>query len=497
MKNKIFINAITSLVQVLIGTIVYFVLYKYLINTIGIDQLGIWSLILSSTSILNISNMGFSSSVIKYVAKYKALENPEKITKIIQTSLISVTVISGLVLLILIPFANLILKFIVPINYLNISKAILPYSLFSLWINIQSGIFAATLDGFQRIEIKNIILISGALLYLILSFILVPVYGLFGVVYAQLLQVTIILITNLVLVKVVFPEFPIKKFHWDVVTFKEIYSYSIKFQGITITQMLYDPITKSLLTKYGGLSATGYYEMASRLVLKIRELIVSVFHVLVPVYATHIEKDNNQIKSTYILSFNYMIFLSTPLFVFLMLATPLISIILLDSFDYYFIIFTLILSAAWLINIFNVPAYFAYQGMGYLKWNLFSHLTIGILNLSLCYTLGLLFGSLGTVIGWALALSLGSLIIIHNFNLSHNLNLISIISKENKIALLFGFSFVIISFFFQYIYFNEQNFFYINIGVILFGLMILLPFYWNHPFKKELYESFKLFLSLK
>ncbi len=214
MKRRIYINAISSLVQVVIVTIVYFVLYKYLIDKIGIEQLEIWSLILASTSILNISNLGFSSSVIKYVRKYKAHDEHQRITDIIQTSLITVGIVSGVTLLILLPFASLILKLIVPTNYLNLSQAILPYSLFCLWLNIQSGIFAATLDGFQRIEIKNIILTAGSLIYLVLTIMLVPKYGLFGVVYAQIFQVLLSFISNLILVKRIFPEYPVIKYRW-------------------------------------------------------------------------------------------------------------------------------------------------------------------------------------------------------------------------------------------------------------------------------------------
>jgi hypothetical protein len=47
-------------------------------------------------------------------------------------------------------------------------------------------------------------------------------------------------------------------------------------QAITISQMLYDPITKGLLVKFGGLDLAGYYEMANRLVVQLRGFIVSV-----------------------------------------------------------------------------------------------------------------------------------------------------------------------------------------------------------------------------
>jgi O-antigen/teichoic acid export membrane protein len=49
--------------------------------------------------------------------------------------------------------------------------------------------------------------------------------------------------------------------------------------------MLYDPITKALLTKFGGLSLVGYYEMANKLIYQIRSLKVSANQILVPAFA--------------------------------------------------------------------------------------------------------------------------------------------------------------------------------------------------------------------
>jgi hypothetical protein len=49
--------------------------------------------------------------------------------------------------------------------------------------------------------------------------------------------------------------------------------------------MLIDPVIKALLVKFGGLSPVAYYEMAQRMVMQFRSLLVSAAQVMVPMVA--------------------------------------------------------------------------------------------------------------------------------------------------------------------------------------------------------------------
>lgn len=491
MKHKIFINAISSILQIIVVTIIYFILYKYLIEKIGIDYLGIWSLILASTSILNISNLGFSSSVIKYVAKYKALNESQKIFDIIQTSLITVALVSGIALIILFPFANFILKFIIPSKYIIIGQNIIPYSFLNLWFNIVSGIFLATLDGFQRIEIKNFVLIISSILYVVLSFILVPKYGLFGVVYAQITQVILTFILSIIVVKIIFPEYQLLKFLWKKKIFKEIFNYSIQFQLITIAQLLYDPITKGLITKFGGLAATGYYEMAYRLIIRVRSLIISANQVLVPTYATLNELNIENVQTLYLSNLNYIHYLTTPVFIFMIAITPLVSQIWVGKQESIFMLSMVVLSISWGINIYSAPAYFANLGIGKLNWNLLSHILMGILNLFLGFIMGFLGGASFVVCAWGLSLILGSIVLPLKFHKESNVKTSILKNKENiKIIIwnlvAFGFSWVLYFYFITFLTIIQLVILTLFFYIIVSGYSI-----WNHSVRRKLTKRFK------
>ena len=497
MKSKIHINAVFSLLQVIITSVVLFISYKYLITELGVEKLGVWSLIVASVSLLNIGSLGLSSTLVKYVAKHLVSNNQERISSIIQTALITVVIAAIVLLVIVYVLANILLQAIIPHNQIALATMLLPYSLLNVGLLLPAGILLSALDGAQKIYLRNLLLIASSVFFLIILFYLVPTFDLLGVVYAQICQALFTLLLGWYIVKKVLHFLPIIPYKWDLKSLREIIGYGTNLQLITIFQMLYEPVTKSMLTIFGGLTSVGYYEMANRLVLKTREIIVSIFQVLVPVYATQVEKNIDSIKSTYSKSFNYSLFLSIPLFSLLIVATPLISILWLGLFEFQFYVFSIILFCAWFINVINTPAYFAFLGIGLLKWNVLSHLTIGILNLILCYILGLYFGGVGTVLGWAVALSLGSLIILYNFNSSQKLASISIISKENKLLFLVSILLILAIILVQFYFFSFSSDLFINTGFILLYTMIVSYIFWNHPIRRDLFNSFKLLFSFK
>jgi O-antigen/teichoic acid export membrane protein len=142
-KKQIIKNVMLSIIQFLLVGIVLFILYKFLLNKIGAELFGVWSLVLSTTTFANIANLGFSGSVVKYVAQSLAKNNVEKVVDIIETSVISIGVSVGLVLLISFPLAKGLLRMIIPSSHLSEAMNILPYAMLSLWISVIAGIFQA------------------------------------------------------------------------------------------------------------------------------------------------------------------------------------------------------------------------------------------------------------------------------------------------------------------------------------------------------------------
>ena len=53
-KQQIFRNTGMSVAQAVVSGGILFVLYRYLLSTIGVEQIGIWSIVLAITAVLNL-----------------------------------------------------------------------------------------------------------------------------------------------------------------------------------------------------------------------------------------------------------------------------------------------------------------------------------------------------------------------------------------------------------------------------------------------------------
>lgn len=485
-KRQVLINAVMSITQIVVSSVVLFILYRFLLNTIGVEQLGIWSLVLTTSSVTQIANCGLSGSVVKFVAKYVGRGENENVSGVIQTAVLSIGVTVGFILLIGYPVAKWALGLIIHHESLPLALSILPYAFLSLWIIVIASVFQGGLDGYQRIDLRSMLSIGGTILDLLLSFLFVPMFGLMGLAYARVIQNILLFIISWFLLKKCSPSLPIIPYKWDKRLFKEMIAYGINFQAISITGMLYDPITKALLSKFGGLLIVGYYEMANRMVLQVRTLIVSANQVLVPVIADLSEKNPAKIKLVYLTSYQLLFYLSLPLFSLIIVCVPFISEIWIGRYERFFVLFAVLLLIGRFLNTIEAPAYFANLGTGDLRWNVVSHISKGMLNAGLGVLLGVFYGGIGVVIAWVFSLALGSSIILFPYHIRHKISLIELLPKTSR-SLIVACLIAILSTLVTYNMLNHRlNIIALNSIIILsFSLIVIIPF-WFHSMRKRL-----------
>lgn len=485
-KRQVIINAITSIVRVIIIGVVFFILYRFLLNTIGVEQLGIWSLVLATTSVTQIANFGLGGSVIKFVAKYVAREENKRVSGIIQTAAISVGVFVGLTLLICYPIAKLVLRLVIPNESFPLALSILPYAFFALWFMVVTSIFQAGLDGYQRIDLRSTLLMGGAILHLLLCFIFAPKYGLMGVAYARVIQNIAVLFSSWFLLKRCIPLLPIFRFKWNKSLFKEIIGYGLNYQVISISSMFYDPLTKALLSKFGGLSMVGYYEMASKMIQQLRLLIVSANQVLFPAIANLKEKTPEKIQSVYLTSYQLVFYLALPLFSLIIVCTPLISVLWIGYYENIFVTFGILLAIGWFLNTLGAPAYYANLGIGELRWNVVSYITVTLGNAILGFLLGMLYGGIGVVVAWIVSLAVGGSIIYLSYHIRHKIPLLELMPKASKLIMIACLVSVISALIIQNKLDHSLNTIETNSVILLSFLIIVFFPLWFHPMRRRL-----------
>ena len=408
-RRRVFLNASMSALQVVVSGASFLILYRYLLESIGHELAGVWALVLSWTVAISFADLGMTGAAVKFVSRHRARADHARVIQVVETSILS----SGIVLLTILPvvyplFERLLHVIIEPPTRIADALAVLPYAVSSFWLTSVGGIVMSCIDGTQRVYLRNVLVMISALLYLGFALLLVPRAGLIGLAQAQVLHAAITLVVGWIMLKALIPNLPLLPFRWNKSVFKEILGYSVNFQFISLSQLLFQPVAKSLLSKFGDVGQVFYFEMAHKLVSQLRALIVIAHQSLVPTIALWYEKSKERVQRIYRASFRVLLYFVTAGLPLLIGLTPIISRLWIGEYDERFIAFAQLLFAGWFLNILTNPAYFGYLGIGRLQWNLIGHLLIGGMNVGLGLLLGSRYGGLGIVIAYVIAIPLGS-----------------------------------------------------------------------------------------
>jgi O-antigen/teichoic acid export membrane protein len=184
--------------------------------------------------------------------------------------------------------------------------------------------------------------------------------------------------------------------------------YGLRYQGLGLLKLVYEPVTKSLLSAYGGLAMAGYFEMASQYVMKVRAFLVSAQQVLTPEVAERNERDPEGMVSLYTAANRLNWLLCVPVFGLTAASAPFIAHIWTGQYNPTFVSFVLLLTAGWFVNALSGPGFFLLLGTGHLRPLLASHTTTAIVNVAAGAAFGLAAGGFGVVAGWSLSLILGA-----------------------------------------------------------------------------------------
>jgi O-antigen/teichoic acid export membrane protein len=488
--NRLTRNALLAVVQVIISGGVLFLLYRYLLRTIGSEQVGIWAIVLATASASRISEMGFTASAVKYTARYIARGEKNKASEVIQTTAITIGVVLVCVLMACYPAISWLMGKIIPEAHIQDALAILPYALVSVWIGAVSSVFLSGLDGCQRIDLRVLVSMLAAVFFLVLTWIWVPKYGLIGLARAQIGQGMLMLLVGWWLLRRELPSLPFLFLNWRYSLFGEMFKYGFNFQISSIFAMVIDPMTKALMAKFGGLTSVTNYEMANRMVTQFRSLLVSANQVIAPQVANLQENAPEEIQKTYLDSYRIMFFFALPLFAGVAAVAPLASELWIGHYERSFVVCTTLISAAYWLNTLSCPAYFVNLGTGLLRWNTWSFVVMAPLNLALGYSLGIIFGGLGVVFGYFLALVISSGVVILGYHRDHHIPLTVLIPGESR-QLLFACSVGLMvgwtTFYFLEVPVESLEKAWLSLAIFIF---VIAPVFWVHTLRKKMSRKF-------
>ncbi|MBL0225855.1 MAG: oligosaccharide flippase family protein [Geobacteraceae bacterium] len=488
-SRRLISNAAVSVIQTFISGLVLFLLYRYLIKHLGAEHLGLWSVILASTSVARLSDMGLTGSVVKFVARYRALNDDYRAGEVVQTAAISIALVLALLAIAIYPLLGNLLKLSIPAKSMPLALNILPWAVFSLWLGSVGGVFQSGLDGCQRMDLRNILMMIGNILFFVAAIWLVPRYGLVGLAVGQAAQSLLLMVAGWLVLRRYLTALPWLPVHWSKAKFKEMLSYAVNFQINSIAILFFDPITKMLMSRFGGLSSAAYYEMASQLVVKLRALLIAANQAIVPAVAELQETSAEKVCDLYLKSYRLLFFVVIPFYATILIVLPIVSVLWVGYSEHQFLLFGALLAIGYGLSNLMGPSYFLNLGTGDLKWNSTVHVVMAILNVLLGLILGPLLGGLGVALSAMISMVFSSGLVIYITHKKYNIPFRHIIPSEHFWLLICVSCCTALV-----MWINAINLF--NQSIIVSGAINLVLYLlivgfvmWHHPYKSLMFDK--------
>jgi O-antigen/teichoic acid export membrane protein len=392
-------------IEVVATAALQFLAYAYLLRVLSAETLGLWVLINSLLSFSRVADF-WSTGLPSFVAQARGQRDHGEASSFAVTAAI-VGVFGYLILAVI--FATIVSAFaylVVDAKHLPMVDAITPTMAATFWLTSVTSITLSAFLGFERPEIKALLTISASALFLVLAVLMAPVHGVVGVVHAQFFQVLTATVCSLTLFYLLIMRPHKGKFQFVILT--RMMRFGARASLIGAMQLSIEPVSRLLVSSFGGLASVAVFEIAARLISTLRNVIASAGQVVVPKFASMAHDDVMTGKALREIELHFIL-LGLFGFSLLLSATPLISILLMGQFETSFTWIMWILSLGWLANLFSAPAYLLFLARRETRPLLLSQGTMLLLLCGMGIGLGHLAGILGTLFGISIALATASL----------------------------------------------------------------------------------------
>lgn len=376
-------NAVFSVGQSVVALVCLFAIYRLLIREVGLEGLGIWSLLLAASVFVRVGDVSGAAALARFVASAShagSASAPRDYVHTVLVANVAMNAVFALAIYLLVPLA---LPLMMGPEHLAEAQTLVPFTILTMMLSAFAAGVTSAIDGAHRADQRAIIMTGANLVYLAAAWFWIPKFGVVGFALAQALQwVTAIILGWIVLRRHVagLGWFP---YRWSKAVFAETAAYALKLNAISITGMLFDPLAKLGFNLAGGPIMVAHYDLATRLVTQIRGLVVAGATPLTPAFA-RFKSPADPAFGVILEKATRVSALAAVVTAFLSLAgAPLMSLVILGKIDAEVLRMNTALTLGWSINLLCLGSYMAAQGLGVLRWNFASHAV-----LALCVVIG-------------------------------------------------------------------------------------------------------------
>ena len=287
MKRLSLLNAVSGVVQVIINISLSLVIVPVLIHALGLETYGVYALVTAIGSLGIITNFGFNTSLLKFVAEQK--DRQESNYDIVVTLIVmggATLLVAGLCL----AFSDVVLQ-----SFLNLSANVTTPAVRSFYtacvltnvFQMVSQVPSAVLDSRQKVYITNGVQLANGVvrqIAILCSLLIAP----------DLATVGWILLGSSITGMLLLGWFALRI--WGNVSCPGLwrrfipvaskhFAYGRSIYASVLMFFLYEPVTKVLISRYVGLTEVGYFDIALRIKSLLWSILERLLYPVMPLIA--------------------------------------------------------------------------------------------------------------------------------------------------------------------------------------------------------------------
>lgn len=350
-------NVVSALVSVTVNIGLVFVSYRLLILEGGVTAVGLWSMLFAWTTLIRVGDVGMANATMRFAALHDLASDPRTVRAYVETGIIANSALFAVLSVIGYVVLDSLLDRVVEPAHLAEAHQVLPVMFGGfLAMNVANSL-SGSIQGLHLGYIGYRLSVIGNVVQIAAVLALVPSFGLVGMAWSQVIQYTILTVASWVVVRrtVMSPNYlPVL---FDRAALRAMLGFSLKAQVANVTNGLFEPVSKILVSHFGGLHAQGLYELAFKSLFLPRTAIVSGVTAMIPTLTHLLQNEPDRVGPLYRTSVRYSTGAVLAVSIAIIAASPVISWIWIGHVERDYTLFIALLAGGIVLNAFGAAAY--------------------------------------------------------------------------------------------------------------------------------------------
>lgn len=280
-------NVLTGYLRQLVSAGAFLVVTPLFARNLGTEAFGLWALIQAAVSLFGFLDMGFATSVVKFVAEARGRGDESRLRELTATFFwLYLGLALGVVALTLAtaPLVSGLLH--VPADQLEPARLVFVLIAFRSALALPMGMFLGVLTGFQRQYWSNAIHVIGVVFYSGLSIWCLTQRPSIEILAGVSLATGVLMLSGAIVVCLrICTGISLRPRDFRVRLLRESASLSVYLLLIQVTGFAYTRLDTLIVTQFLQLSAVAYYALAARIAAELTLLCRQFTNALTPVIA--------------------------------------------------------------------------------------------------------------------------------------------------------------------------------------------------------------------